>query len=127
MNTGLVTQNHRMAPCYPGADLWVVGADSELDEARCVSTSGWHPLAWGRELLRLDVTELLCVGIDRFLWGALNGYGIRVVPNAIGTAQDVLELWRRGELQVPAMWVPGSGRRQRGRGRGRRHRGGRPV
>jgi predicted Fe-Mo cluster-binding NifX family protein len=54
--------------------------------------------------MRRDVTILLCAGVDQFLWGVLQGHGIEVVPDAIGSADDVIEQWRSGKLTVPQMW-----------------------
>lgn len=127
MNVGLTTSHNRMAPCFPGAELWILGPDQQIGQHQVVPTVGWHPLAWGQELMRWDVSMLLCAGIDQFLWGALQGYGIQVIPNAMGDPNEVFSQWRAGRLAVPPMWpmYPGMYGRGRGRGRGRRFRGGR--
>ena len=121
MNVGLAVSSGRVAPCLPGAELWVVSLGGNREERKTVTTVGWHPLAWPRELMMSNVDTLLCSGIDQFLWGALHGYGIEVVPEAVGHAEEVLEQWRCGRLAAPRVWPPSlrfadhcrGGRRQR--------------
>ena len=126
MNVALTTSHGRLAPCFPGAALHVVAPNREWSDSSVVSTDGWDPLVWGRELLRRDVSVLLCSGMFPFLWGVLQGYGIRVVPNASGSAADVLQAWRSGDLTVPEAWPCEPGVRCcRGRWGRRRFRGGR--
>ena len=121
MNVAIATAGERVAPCFAGAELWIVGPDRGIDEHRTIHTAGRDPLYWARELLRLDVGTLLCTGIDQFVWGALEGNGIRVVPEAAGAAGEVLARWRAGELRVPVTWQrperPGPQRRARVQGR----------
>jgi len=126
MNVALTTRHGHMVPCFSGVELLVIPPDQDLDRCEPVSTADWPPLAWGRELARRDVGVLICSGIYPFLWGALRGHGIDVVPNAIGESSSVLADWRSGALTVPPVWpcypelhVGGRGRR------GRRFRGGR--
>ena len=125
----LTVSDGRMAPCFSGVELRVVGSQENSEAAKVVETRGWHPLVWGRELMRRDVSTLLCTGIDQVVWGGIRGHGIQVIPNAIGDAESVLAQWVAGGLVVPRTWpilpdMPGSGR-GRGGGRGRRFRGGR--
>ena len=125
MSLALTVSRGRVSPCFSGVHLWVLPADGVLRKAEIVPTIGWGPPHWGQELMRRDVTTLLCAGIDRFLWGALQGYGVQVVPEAVGAPGRVVELWQRGDLAVPAEWpvqtVCGCGRRTRARmRRGRR-------
>jgi hypothetical protein len=96
MNIGLITSDGRMAPCFPGTELWILNDHEDIGEHRVVSTIGWKSLAWGSQLMRRNVTVLLCSGVDRFLCGALQGYGIRVVPNAKGSPVEVIMQWRNG-------------------------------
>jgi hypothetical protein len=124
-----------MAPCFAGADLRIVRNDAfpgpvGLRDAEAVDTHGWHPLSWGRELMRRDVGLLLCAGIDQGTWSSIKGHGIEVIPNAMGVAGVVFNAWRRGQLAPPRIWpaypvgwgrLPGGGM---GRGRRRRFRGG---
>ncbi|AKJ63408.1 hypothetical protein [Kiritimatiella glycovorans] len=113
-----------MAPCFAGTRLLVVDTGASPDAGAEVSTRGWHPLAWGRELMRRDVGTLLCAGIDPATWSAIRGHGIDVVPHAAGTPEGVLEAWRTGALHPAEPWPEPvfGGRRGRGRGGGRRRR-----
>jgi hypothetical protein len=129
MNVALVTSHGRMAPCFGGVELQIVDDNAELREARVLSTHDWHPLAWGRELMRRDVTLLMCAGVDQATWAALRGHGIQVIPNAIGDPATVFATWRSGRLSPPQLWpaypVGFGGRRGFGGGRRRRFHGGR--
>ena len=108
-----------MCPCFSGVDLWILDQGEDMGRHQLVTTAVWAPLAWGRQLMRRDVVILFCAGIDQFLYGALRGCGIGVVPNAAGTPSEVLKKWQRGELRVPSTWPPHpsyrdcSGRRKR--------------
>ena len=129
MNVALTTSHGRMAPCFPGVELRVVGPQSTPEEAEVTVTRAWHPLVWGRELMRRDVNTLLCAGIDQVVWAGIRGYGIQVIPNAMGDPGHVLKQWLTGHLAVPQPGsafpeMRGPGRR-RGGGCGRRFRGGR--
>jgi hypothetical protein len=150
MRAALVVSHGRMAPCFAGVDLQIVGdnvppqvsgqaapqasqagGQADLDGAEVLSTHGWHPLGWGRELMRHDVGLLLCAGIASGTWAAIQGHGIEVIPNAMGDADTVLAAWRGGHLTPPRLWpaypsgfnpfaVRGFGGSQRGRFRGGR-------
>lgn len=106
MNIGLTVSRRRMSPCLPGVDLWILSGTAEVKEKQVVETEKWHSLAWGRELMQRNVNVLLCAGISRFLWGALRGDGIQVVPDAMGVPDEVAEQWQSGGLTVPRMWPP---------------------
>ena len=109
----------RIAPCFAGVDLVVEPEDDARGSGREVaSTAGWHLAAWGHELCRRDVRALLCSGIDRFLAGILQGYGIAVVMDVTGPVDEALAHWRSGAL--PAVLRARRCRRRRFRGgRGR--------
>lgn len=112
MRAALVVSHGRMAPCFAGVDLRIVGdnaptqvhGQADLDGAEVLSTHGWHPLGWGRELMRHDVGLLLCAGIASGTWAAIQGHGIEVIPNAMGDADTVLAAWRGGHLTPPRLW-----------------------
>jgi len=129
MKVALATSHGRMAPCFGGVELRIVDDNADLPDARVLSTHGWHPLAWGRELMRHDVTLLMCAGIDQATWAAVQGHGIQVIPNAIGDPEPVFAAWRNGHLSPPQLWpaypVGFGGRRGFGASRRRRFRGGR--
>jgi hypothetical protein len=124
MNVALTTSHERMAPCFSGVELRVVGPQSDLETAKVVVTRAWHPLVWGRELMRRDVNTLLCAGIDQVVWAGIRGYGIQVIPNTLGDPAEVLNQWSAGRLAVPQTWpmLPGMPDPDRGKGGGRRRR-----
>ena len=82
----------------------VIADDAADREWMSVPTADWHPLSWGRELMKRDVARLVCSGIDRATWGAIRGHGIDVIPDAAGELQDVFSAWRAGLLKPPADW-----------------------
>ena len=120
MNIGLTVRGERMAPCFPGTDLWVLPLDAEIAQKQIIHTMGWHPLAWGRELMQRDITVLLCAGMDQFLRGALQGYGIDVTTHVRGTPDEILTAWKNGDRTGPTMETPFIGRGTCGKGFGRR-------
>jgi hypothetical protein len=123
MNVAATCADGRMASCLVGVQI-IVEHPGEADQGRreTVSTAGWHLATWGHELLRRDVSVLLCSGIDQFLHGALHGYGIRVVPNVVGPVDTAIEQSRRGAFRItsgdPGMGPEGNRVRRRFR-RGR--------
>lgn len=123
MKAALATSHGRMAPCFAGVELLIVRddgprpADAQVApqasqaggrvgsaDAEVLSTHGWHPLGWGRELMRHDVGLLLCAGIAPATWAAIRGHGIEVIPNAMGEAGAVLDAWQSGLLDPPKLW-----------------------
>lgn len=129
MRVCLVKSNGRMAPCFPGVEMEIFDAPGTGKYHETISTQGWDMLSWGRELFRRDVTALLCGGIDMFLRGSLNGYGIDVFPGITGNAEKVMKEWQSGKSIAPPSWpapgTAGPAGAMRGGGRRRRFRGGR--
>jgi predicted Fe-Mo cluster-binding NifX family protein len=102
-----ISRDRLMAPVFAGVDLWIPAVgDEDGEESQLISTRGWHPLAWGSELKRRGVDVLICGGIDLATYSALEGHGIRVIPEAAGSAPDVFDAWRRGRLSAPEEWPP---------------------
>jgi len=127
MKLALATTHDRMAPCFAGVDLKIMDQAGTVEEAVTVSTHGWHPLSWGRELMRRDVSLVLCAGIDQGTWASIQGHGIEVVPGAMGDPDAALTAWRAGQLGPPALWPAYAGgmnglSRRSGCGAGRRRR-----
>ena len=123
MNIGLTVSNGRIGPCFSGVSLWIACSNVNIDQKQVIDTAAWQALDWGQELMRHNVSTLLCAGIDQFLWGALQGHGIKVVPDAIGLPEEILDQWQAGKLTVPQIWPPqmrNGCRRGFRRGRGRR-------
>jgi hypothetical protein len=101
VKTALTTNGGRMASCFAGTQLWLVSPSQPTTDHQTIDTTRWEALAWGRELMRHDVSVLLCTGIDRFVAGSLQGHGIRVIAGVTGNAQSVLTDWRAGKLAMP--------------------------
>jgi len=126
VKVALATSHDRMAPCFAGIELRVIDEGGGPDNWKVVATHGWHPLAWGRELMQRDVGLLLCAGIDQATWAAVQGHGIQVIPIAMGDPRAAFAAWSSGRLAPPALWPAYGGGfdgRCRGRGRGRHRRG----
>jgi predicted Fe-Mo cluster-binding NifX family protein len=106
MNIGLTVVSGRVSPCFRGVNLWILGDHAGLERKCVAETQDWGDLAWGQELMKRDVSVLICAGLNQFLWGALKGHGIDVVPNAVGEPDEVLGQWQRGALPSPSVWPP---------------------
>lgn len=126
MNIGLTVSHGRVAPCFPGVELWIVSSGDDIEKKQVADTRNWPAMAWGSELMRHNVSVLLCAGVDHFLFGALQGYGIEVIPDAEGSPAKVIEHWQKGALKVSNIWRPhrqgvfsGGSRRRKGRRGGR--------
>lgn len=119
MKVALAVSHQRMAPAFSGAQAVILGSESAYEAGECIDTAAWHPLMWGRELMRYGVEVLLCSGIDHGTWSAVQGSGVCVVPNVVGEAGEVWKAWRRGEISPPPIWPANPGclkRRRRRRG-----------
>lgn len=127
MKIALATRKGQLAPLFPGVEILIFKKQSAAAELeKRIQTSEWPPLAWGLNLMREDVNLLICSGLDHFVWGSLQGYGISVAPDAAGTVDEVLNLWYQGQLIIPEAWPPVGGVcGKRGGGRRARWRGGR--
>lgn len=107
MKLAVTVNRGRVAPVFPGVDLRLIEEQDATSSSReDVMTSSWPLPAWSAQLMRRDVGVLLCAGIDSFVWGALQGHGIAVVPDAIGLPDEIIKQWRNGTLTVPQTWPP---------------------
>jgi hypothetical protein len=121
MNIGLTVSRECVAPLFSGVDLWVVDFDAGIEDRLIVETKDWSMFAWKDELMRRDVEVLLCAGIDHFLLGALRGYGIEVMSNAVGAPDEVMRIWVQGwaskqEIDLQRLQRCRKGHRRRNRG-----------
>lgn len=127
MNVALTVEDGRVAPCFAGVELWIIGPNQRIEDRETVKTTESHPLSWARELVRRDIGVFFCSGIDMFAWGFLKGNGVQIVPECFGTVESVLEAWRNGSLMIPSSMPMRSGQhagqpvrnRRRYRGRSR--------
>lgn len=125
MIAGLTVNDGRVAPCFAGVELWIVDSEGTAGAPQIFKTDDWPALTWGRELSSRNINILICSGIDRFLWGALQGVGIDVIPNVMGSCAEVIDLWKQGTLTMPQMWPAYGPAVGMGRGMGRGMRRGR--
>ena len=98
MKAGFIVNINRMAPCFTGNELFVYDDSIDSSEHEVVDTAGWELRDWVTELLKRDVDQLLCSSIDQFLYGALLGNGIIVIPNVIGAIDEVKDKWQKGMI-----------------------------
>ncbi len=122
MKVGFIVSRNRVASCFAGNELLVYSNLLELDEHEVVSTSDWQLRDWVTELMKRDVGQLVCSGIDRFLNGTLRGNGVTVSCGIVGSIDVVIDRWRQG-LIVERQEYGGRGHRCRG-GRKRCRKGG---
>ena len=81
---------------------------------RTVETTGLDEYKWLELLLDLDVEIIVCGGISPEIAKLLNDYGIQVICNVAGEAEEVLAALSRGELH-PWFGYPGHNPPQRPR------------
>lgn len=106
MNLVIALNGNRIAPILEGSALQLVAFEQNtFTMGQQLITDEWSPSMWGRELLRYEVNILICGGIDRFFQGALQGNGIQIVSNITGTLDDVLRLWKSGQLKTGCIWT----------------------
>ncbi len=117
MKAGFITDSSRMAPCFAGNKLVVFDELSDSDKYEAIDTAGWTLRDWVTELNKRDIEQLLCAGVDQFLYGALLGNGIVVISNVIGAIDEVKEKWQKG--MTPNEQGYGFRRRHCGNGRKR--------
>jgi len=103
MKLAFSTNHNRMAPLFPGVTLLLVKSGLTNQMWHQVKTVGWQPAMWGKQLTYYDVDVLFCAGIEQFIYGAIRGFGIYVVPNSIGTADEVYKKWHSGSITAPEL------------------------
>ena len=102
MKIAITVNRGRVAPVFPGVPLQLLDeADTSFSAVKIVDTTAWPQLAWASELMQHDVGYLFCAAIDSFTQGALQGYGIEVIPNVTGSLDEVIAQWRNGTLRIP--------------------------
>jgi hypothetical protein len=103
MKLAFSTDNNKLAPLLPGVTLLLVKSGSINLFWQQVKTIGWQPILWGKQLMYYDVDMLFCAGIDQFIYGAIRGFGIYVVPNCTGTSEEVFKKWQSGSIKTPEL------------------------
>ena len=117
MKAGFIVNSNRMAPCFAGNELFVYDDSVDSSEHEVIDTTSWELRDWVTALLKRDVDQLLCSSIDQFLYGALLGNGIVVIPNVIGAIDEVKDKWQKGMIPNEQ----GYGFRRRHCGHGKKH------
>ncbi len=90
----------RVAPrCMYASTMLVAGASGgEITFKRVVSFEDLDEYRWLEQLLDLEVDVIVCGGISPEIVKLLTHYGIQVICNVAGEAEDVLSALARGEL-----------------------------
>ncbi len=91
----------RVAPrCLFASSMLVVSVtEGEVHMSRTVSTENLDEYRWLEQLLDLEVDVIVCGGISPELSKLLNDYGIKVICNVAGEAEEVLHAFAEGRLQ----------------------------
>jgi len=92
MVLAMTISDGRMSSLYKGVELLITDDYNPDFTYKKIKTGTWQLLEWGKKLMHYDVEVLLCLGIDQFIHGMLQGYGIRVIPDMIGRVEDVFKL-----------------------------------
>lgn len=100
MKLAFSTNHNRIAPLFPGVTLLLVKTGPANLIWHEVKTLGWKPLMWGKQLSYFDVDIVFCTGIEQFIHGIIQGFGIYVVPNCIGTAKEIFIKWQSGCIKL---------------------------
>jgi len=90
----------RVAPrCMYSVTMLVAGVrGNEISFRRSVSTEELDEYRWLEQLLDLEIDIIVCGGISPHINKLLGDYGIEVISNVAGEAQEVLSALVRGEL-----------------------------
>ncbi len=65
-----------------------------------------------KRITQLDTNVLICGAVSRPLEQALASEAVRVIPNTCGSAEQVLQAFRLGQLTDRAFLMPGCSRRR---------------
>lgn len=118
MKAAFSTWDDRIAPVFDVARHVLLISDGEDAVEEIVLPEGSSNRKV-QALAERDVDVLICGAISRPVEGMVHAYNIRLLPFVSGQLDQVVEAWRKGELDEAAYAMPGCcGRRQRRR-RGR--------
>lgn len=123
MKVALPVWQGRVSPVFDVARTLVLVdvADGVEMARRSVELSAENPQARAGEVSGLGVDVLICGAISRPLEMALQGAGVRVIPQTCGDAEEVLSAFADGGFGEDVFLMPGCcGRRRRMQGRGGR-------
>jgi len=123
MRIAIPTWNGQISPVFDVAsELLLVdvehGVQVRRDQKLLTAT---NPAVRAGRVTDLGVDVLICGAISRPLEAILTNAQIRVIPYLRGPAEEILQAFVSGQLNVRSFLMPGCGRRRgRIRGRGRR-------
>jgi predicted Fe-Mo cluster-binding NifX family protein len=100
MKIGIPTFGDRVSPRFDCAQaVLVVTIEAEQVKKReMLGTSSWTSTERIDRLVELDISAVICGGIDRWSAESLDSAGITVYPGLAGKIEDALTAFLRGEL-----------------------------
>ena len=112
MKTAIPLHENRVSPRFDCTYrfLVVTTEGSDISDKETVVLHSINPLQRVKELVGLNIDTLICGAINEFTFRMLVGWGINVVPWVIGHADEVLDLFLKGELEAGDAFFP-DGRR----------------
>jgi len=127
MKVAIPTFGDRVSPRFDCAGMFLVVTldQGAIVERREISAVDWAPYERINRLIDLEVTVVVCGGIDRWSADSLLSVGVTLYGWISGSIQESLEALQRGELSTDIQCV---GDARCGHVRGARHgyrRGGR--
>ena len=97
-------------------EMWIITVkDGKVLTDQRISMGGLAVPQWFHQLASLDVDTLICGGIDSFCCHQLKNIGIFVIPEVVGDAGEILELYLQGKLEPGLRMCAISGRGQKGK------------
>lgn len=120
MKVGITIWNDRISPVFDVAgNVYVVDAADSTLKGKIISLPQ-APFAKMDALLQAGVKVLVCGAISRPLLRSVQETGLKVVPFASGSIEEIVAAWNAGKLETAARTMPGCGCKQRGhRNRGK--------
>ena len=102
MNVAMPILKDRIAPCFEAASLFrVVKVENNrmvsAKTVECSGTKGFHRV---RVVRVHDIDILICNGIKGFYSDLLKSMGVKVIPDATGSIQEVLDSFLGGNFEI---------------------------
>jgi len=108
--TAFAYWDNRIAPVFDSArQLYLVEIDDsgQITGETRETLPDDQPVQKALRLAELAVDTLVCGAISRSLQEILCSYGIRLVPFVAGELQEIIQAWRRDNLQAETFAMPG--------------------
>ena len=97
-------------------EMWIITVkDGKVLTDHKIFMAGLAVPQWLHQLASLDVDTLICGGIDRFCCSQLKSIGIFVIPEVVGDAGEILELYLQGKLEPGLRMCTLRGRGRKGK------------